>query len=484
MSEKYVKIQALQSAPYTATNNRIEFIIPASFGKISLRDSFVQVYVQANGTTTTAGGVPLVACQWSPDGTTGNAVVTYTDNVALFRNARISCANKGNIESVRRTDVLRQNLNACVRKSETQVDSDNYLAINPIQQLINNQRTSGFQQISKLGNVKAVNNNNVPAMVRLGDILDFCNTSVIDCGSTGDMRIHLEMNINRFVARQVKPNIVPGGDAVEDIAGPVGSDLPVASLTVKAKTENLSESPWYVGQELKLTANINGAGGTEETGVVESISRADDGQVTLNFANTLFTATDGNGGMTGGTLSIPDAASTSLNWNLAELVVKQLPQNVEAPPSVMYHEFMTYELNANNLTNYTHVVEIDGSTDSAIVMPVAANGITANKPNTDIQDYEFSLNNISLTDNRSISLYSPLYLDRFVASMRAADYTARCLSNPEYTIDGLAAQNQNAILCSPLFQTAARKNLQIQINSTTGLGQYILYCSRPRIMDF
>ena len=117
-------------------------------------------------------------------------------------------------------------------------------------------------------------------------------------------------------------------------------------------------------------------------------------------------------------------------------------------------------------------------------MPVAANGIVANKVNEDIQTYEFSLNNISLSDNRLINLYSSLYLDRFVAAMKASDYVARSLRNPVYDIAGLQTQNVNAILASPLFQTASRKNLQIQINSTTGMGQYILYCSRPRIMDF
>ena len=68
--------------------------------------------------------------------------------------------------------------------------------------------------------------------------------------------------------------------------------------------------------------------------------------------------------------------------------------------------------------------------------------------------------------------------------MKASDYVARQLSNPVYDTAGLQQQNDKAILASPLFQTAARKNLQIQINSTTGLGQYILYCSRPRIIDF
>ena len=484
MSEKYVKIQALQAAPYTATNNRIEFIIPQSFGKVSLRDSFIQVYLQATGTTTTAGGLPMVCAQWSPDGTVGNAVDTYTDNVALIRNARISSAIKGSIESVRRTDVLRQNLNTYVRKTQTQVDSDNYIAINPQQQLINGQRASPFQQINKLGNTASINNNNVPAMVRLGDILDFCNVEVLDCGKTGDLRINLEMNINRFVARQVKPLIVNGAGAVDDIAAPVG-DTNINTLTVTAKFEHLEEIPFYVSQELTVTGNVNGVADSEATAIVQSITQAADGTLSIQFNATLFTLTPGNGGLADGVLSIPNAATTTLNWNLAELVVKQLNMNVVAPPSVMYHEFMTYELNANNLTNYTHVVEIDGSTDSAILMPVdPANNIVAQKVNDDLQNYEFSLNNISLSDNRLVDLYSSFYLDRFVAAMRAADYVARNLSNPVFETNGLQTQTENAILATPLFQTASRKNLQIQINSTTGLGQYILYCSRPRIMDF
>jgi len=484
MSEKYVKIQALQSAPYTATNNRIEFIIPQSFGKISLRDSFVQVYVTATGETATAGGVPMVALQWSPDGTAGSAVSTYTDNVALVRNARISSSMKGSIESVRRTDVLRQNLNCYVRKSQTQVDSDNYLAVNPMQQLINGQRASPFQQINKLGNIASQNNNNVPMMVRLGDVLDFCNVEALDCNRTGDIRINLEMNINRFVTRQIKPEILNNAGLVDDIAAPGAGTQDVNSLTLTAKFEHLEEIPWYLGQEILYTGNINGVADTEHRGVITNITQAQDGNLTLGFSSVLFTVNAGAGGAVDGVLTIPDVNFTSISWNLAELVVKQLPMSVQAPPSVMYHEFMTYELNANNLTNYTNVVEIDGSTDSAILMPVAANGIVANKVNEDIQTYEFSLNNISLSDNRLIHLYSSLYLDRFVAAMKASDYVARSLRNPVYDIAGLQTQNVNAILASPLFQTASRKNLQIQINSTTGMGQYILYCSRPRIMDF
>jgi hypothetical protein len=140
MSEKFVKIQSQQNGEFTATNNRVDFVVPASMGKISLRDSFVSIFAIPASTSASAdGSTPQLYLKWSPDGTEGNATNNYFNNVAIVKNAHISSANKGMIESVRRTDILR-NMLQFHRKSYTAIRSESYMSASQLISLNNSQQ--------------------------------------------------------------------------------------------------------------------------------------------------------------------------------------------------------------------------------------------------------------------------------------------------------------------------------------------------------
>jgi hypothetical protein len=473
-SSSYVKIASQQNANFTNTNNRIDFIIPASYGKVSLKDSFVQLYVKAEGVEadpTTGTGVYLTSLRWNDNA--GVARNNYFNNVSVVRNAQISSSNKGNIESVRRVDILRQNLDSMTR-SQTTVDSDRYITGDSLKNLKNEQQYSIFQDVQKLGSVPSVNNPNVPLMIRLGDILNSCNADTVDFMAMGDTRIHLELNINNVNGYQVYPQILNNGQKVNNIPAPAVAQA-ISSLTTTPEYTNLNQSPWYVGQKLTYTGNVNGAIGTSQRAVITSILENVDGSLVLNFDRTLFTLQPAAGGAVDGVLAVVNAASISLLWNRAECVLKQMPQETEAVSGFTFMSFDTYELLGNGATSYTNVVEIDGRAEQALIMPVdAATGLDAKL--TGFTDFRLALNNVDLTDTRSVVPYSSLYYDRLVDGMEQANYTVKNLQNPLYDITQaeMYSADRTEIISMPLFKTANRKNLQININSA-GLTQYVLF---------
>ena len=68
MSEKYVKIQSQQNGDFTATNNRVDYLIPSSMGKVSLKDSFIQMYCRVDAVeadVASGTGVYMSSLKWN-----------------------------------------------------------------------------------------------------------------------------------------------------------------------------------------------------------------------------------------------------------------------------------------------------------------------------------------------------------------------------------------------------------------------------------
>ena len=479
MSEKYIKIQSQQNGAFNNSNNRVDWIIPSSFGKVSMKDSFIQMYCKVDAVEadpSTGTGVYMSSLRWNNGGTPYN---NHFDNVALIRNSRISSANKGMIESVRRTDILRQNL-ASMRQSQSEVDSLRYITADPLKNLKNGQQYGFFTDVNKLGGVASVSNDNTPVMVRLGDVLDFCNVDVVDMSKLGDTRIHTELNIANISAYQVFPEVLTNGDKVNNIAQPA-SDTAINSLTTTTKYTNLDQSPWYVGQKIEYTGTVNGAGNTTAEAIINSIVQNADGSLTLNLNRTIFTLNTTGGGATVGTLDIVAPTSLTPQFHRMELVLKVVPPSTPDASNVLYTQFDTYELNGLGSTSYTNVVEIHGGAENCVIMPVNANGLDST---ASITDFRIALNNVELTDSRSVIPYTPLYHDRVVAGLGKADYVVKSLQNSIYdnTVDGQFSASQTSTIVMPLFETMNRKNLQININSS-GLNAFVLYTSVPRTLE-
>ena len=389
-SEKYIKLQSQQNGLFSPSNNRVDFVIPASYGKVSLKDSFIQVYCQMNivdgGPTADGEGIYQSSLGWK------NAGVNYDNhfnNVALIRNAHISSANKGMIESVRRTDVLRQNMSS-FRQSQTNVDSNRYMSANSLYNLSNKQKYGLWTDINKTGSVRSVNNLNTPIMIRLGDILDFCNVDVIDFAAMGDTRVHLELNLENVEARLIYPLQLTNAEKMNDIAQP-GVATDITQLTTSTKYSNLNQSGYWVGQKLQITGEVNGTPATVVSRTITTINQNADGSLTLTFNGSLFTLTSTGGGATGITIDNETPSIQTAEFTRMECVLKQMPQSSEVVQNVLYTQFDTYELLGNGATGYTNVVEIDGQAENAVIMPLDANGLDAT---LSVSNFRIACNNV------------------------------------------------------------------------------------------
>ena len=97
----FVKVQCQQAI--SPNQNLMDFVIPSSFGGIDMDRSYLQILstitTTDKGTTT---GVHNFNTSWN--GTLQGALY----NSALIRNTRLSSSKKGQLEDIRRSDLLHQ----------------------------------------------------------------------------------------------------------------------------------------------------------------------------------------------------------------------------------------------------------------------------------------------------------------------------------------------------------------------------------------
>jgi hypothetical protein len=467
-SSKYIKIQSQQNANFTDANNRLDFIVPASAGKVNLRDSFVQLYCEM---TSDSAGLAPVTLQWTTEPT------VKFNNVALVKNADVKSVNLGHIEAGRRVDVLKNAL-ADITRTSDQVECANYLDASPMMSSVDAQVFSIFQQYNKSGTQYSTQAQNVPIEIRLGDILDFFNNGVVDMARMGDMRIHLELNLDKVRGNfyDISAVFANNNNRLLNLAGDPAGQIWNSSTTTCVFT-SLKHSPYYVGMPITVTytSSTLGAGRTFNS-VITSIVYNDAGTLNISWANDQAIAA--NEALTEIVVTYTVPGNASATFYMAELVLKE--DNSPPVNAVSFHQFNTYELNGNNLTNYNHVLEIEGDAVAGLILPVdATNGLQA-KLDT-LTNWRLFLNNINLTDREEFTA-SSLSTDRLVKTLDTIRHPSRNLNRPLYSTDSpfqMYNANTQMILASPLFPTEGRKNFQITITSN-GLNSFIVYTAVPK----
>ena len=107
---KIVKLQSEQSGPFNASRNLIDFDLMGG-RQYDLRNSYVNLVgtmTQTDVVPGTGEGVYNWHALWADK---DNSVTNYRfPNVALVKNARMTCDKAGTLEDIRRVDVLRTHL--------------------------------------------------------------------------------------------------------------------------------------------------------------------------------------------------------------------------------------------------------------------------------------------------------------------------------------------------------------------------------------
>lgn len=502
--DKYVKYQSQQGGSFSANQNLIDFHIPGNSGTYDLKDSFIQIMCDIQATETAgdagsdAGGVYNTMLNW----VSTDAMKLHFQNVALVRNASLSCSASGRIENLRRCDVLRQNLSTYV-KDQREEACESYLQINQTVREINAQQYGINQQINKTGLDKSQNLNQVPIAISLADIYEFCEVREYDTDRAGNTHVHLECNFDKLVPveNMLNADVLPAGVKnfkTVDGTGTVPNAITIGVAAATTVFTTLDQSPYYVGQRLKVTANENGGAvaiPADTFKVVSEIGYADDGSLTLKFETAWAAALGAGESYTAGAVEIVPAASLVANFTRAEIVMKRV-DSPDGQDQIEYNTYSTEETAGNSATSFRNLYTVEGDAENLLIMfPNGPDNLLSSQ-NTN-ESWRLSLNNIDLTD-RDVSEATPLAYDRLSMTLRNMGYRLANLtenagqSGNNAPTDGAnpwanvytKTQFDTDIIANPLFQTAGTKLLQVQINSSVGVKNLILYKQLPRVFSY
>ncbi len=490
--DKFIKIQSNQSE-FSNTANLVDFVIPQG-DVYDLRDSWVNLEYQIDVVETeTASGIGVydMELQWI----TTDPEKPKFFNSAIVRDCHMENSRQGLIESVRRIDQLSQ-VRQTYEKSWGEAKSGAVLDASHNISPINRQSYGITRQFNKEGLNKSIVNNNAQTMIRLGDLMDFCNTPEYDSNKGGQTRIHLRLNMNRLegAQRMLDASIVPAEVKQFKKITALGNvnTITLGKQDGSANTNvfDLNQVPYYVGMKVLITATHTDGGGDDRAdapAVISAIEWATNKTYSLTFEQNWGTALTAGKEYTA--ISVKPQApiqSSSIKLSQAQIVLKRV-SNPQGGSAIEYTTFSTEEGSAGTLESYSEqfVVEPE-ATNMLMCFNNGADGLISK--NNQLTDYQVSVNSVPQTD-RSVAKNSPLDYDRKSSTFRRLGNGLRNLT--ENAGDAGKASPwadvykdvkfNSTIIASPLPVSDRQKLLQINANATAGgNGNYSLFKSLPR----
>jgi len=485
-----IKISSNEGGPFTSSQNRVSFTIPGN----AVYD-MSQAYINLNTTftpqeneTVSGNGVYILDLHWA---STDNNHPQFF-NSSVVKNCSISSARNGQIENIRRVDLL-SNILKTYNSSMQEQKGRAYKSASQNIEPVNEQQYSIYRDINKLGNVKSKANNNASIKIMLSDLFDFCfQADELDTNKTGDLRVDLELNMDKLQAKQRMPTaqLSTGSLAFNDLT--TAGDL--NTVTTKVAFETLDQSPYYTGLKVQISATGAGTGPppaiANARAVVETITQNANGTLTLTFENNWGNLPAGGGSYIDVQVSdVEDLASASVNVNFAEIVLLDLAKNSSDFDEIEYCTYSTEETNGNGLTSYQNQFQVEPEADALVVIhPMNENGLIA-KGGT-FASHRIRQDQVDLTD-RNVETDSPLYYDRINMTMTQMKMKVKNLkenngntSKDEYPPQEASSQ-QEAIM-SPLNQTPREKYVQVNIEAKAGqsVNSLALFKHLPRVFKY
>jgi len=506
--DKYIKIQANQSL-FSHTANLVDFVIPQG-DVYDLSDSWMNMNFVTNVVEVAAeaqGGIYNSDLEWIPNVTAGKHPKFF--NSAIVRDATMESSRHGILESLQRVDILSQ-AKATYDKSWGEALSESYKAGCQMIQPINHQVYGIENQINKVGTNKSVSNLNNQVMVRLGDVMDICNTTEYDTMRAGQTRVHFRLNLDKL--RPVQKMLSTAAEPIAEVkqfrdvtTGTVGNTIILGGTgagAVDMQVHHLDEVPYFVGMKVGLAWEFGPVAApvaATGTAVISAIvwDKENKGRYTLSFetdwASVPPTATDTY------TKIVVTPASP---WDSAELLLAscQLVLKRKIDPagatSIDYTTYSTEQGNGNRQTTFNQVFPTEGAATN-LLMCFQDGDTQLISHNVNVLGHQLSVNNVPLTD-RLVSSDSPLDYDRKVATFRRlgsklsnlvenAGAASSLLYGSAYT----ELEFKSTVIAAPLPVTAQQKQLSVHIECGNGnvggfegVGQYALFKSLPRSLVY
>lgn len=504
---KVIKISSNQGGRFTASNNLVDWDIPAD-GVYDLSKSYVNLMCSVSSVDSDGGNQAIFIPQILLKNDDGTVQQNKMSNVAFVKNMSLSCQNKGQIADIRRVDVLRNNLNEYMLSQEEKDSLDNESAVSSFNQ--NHQLNSIFREIRKEG-TKNSENRQSPIRIPLSQLCNFGKVKQYDTTKYGKTRLHCELNLDRVNVGQYLGNDDGSGgasnwkrgmawNAMKDMN--VARDATCGSLDSSLVYKNLEDSPVWVGQRIRVSCTgVAGgrAGGvfTNEKRTITAINYlpttagGGEGQITITLDEPLQ---NGQGPLTGGEsytgISIDgDNGVHTFSCDYGELVLTKISTPQKGSDTITYTEFSTEEHNANGVQNFQRQFSIEPECVNVFIMK---NEDIISKRG-DLNSWRLRLNNEDLT-NRPVGYNSPLALDRINMTLgnsnnklhNANQQNQRVLNNSigeNIPASNSVNGNQLLLICNPVPQTQQDKMLQVNIDcATASLNKMCLFKECIRVV--
>jgi len=488
--QKFNSVQGSFDTGVGASKVFCDFNIPSG-AVLNMKDSYINVCMSiahtdynetAGGSNSGGRGVQILDLGLL-DSNLGNSVQDLP-NVALVKNAHMKGSNVGKIDDVRRLDALKTGFYLFEKDNNDKSDKS-YYGLRGIKEQ-EGFRNSPFQHLERVGtDISVDRTQNVK--IKMSEIFDICNETQLDTNKTGNLDIHLELNLDKLRVSQelnatddiwteTPPRQTDNRNTFQDQTGATGGQV---GLTLEMKNiftpkEFKSQIPYHIGQKLSITA-AGGTGGAltaQERRITEIAYDNTTGKTTLTLDSALRTLA--NGETNSGIVAVGTNVQTNnIVVEKIELVLREVVNPSNVPTSYSY---FTYPLEQDNISgssmrkNYY----VEGDSQNAYLM---VGDITPSFNTTEtLNKYRFSLNNEDLT-NRDIQYESSEHNDYVV---RTYKNNQRQLKNiTKKYIDGTedindAGNNYTAyVLMTPLIQRDDNQQSILSINADTENGNAI-----------
>jgi len=494
--DNIIKIQPQQSGFVSRSKKQLaDFILPAGVN-YDLSRSYISVELEPNAVYTHApavAGITPVCNQFftfEGGGTAGanegiGNFVKYPSNAVLVKNASAFATKVGKAEDLRNVDKLRTNLGMYSRNQmeleNDIVDLSNYD--------MNSQFHLGAEELVKIGNEPS---RVKPHEVRipLSSIFNHAKTESFNTNKYGELRYHFELNLDLLNVSQYTTNVAAG--LLYGVAGANYSKMNDVTLTGnsnKLVTHNeypdLNQSPWAIGQTVRVSSNKAGAGVVQNPTYFTIINieknttaggDADDERLVLTL----------NGNWDSGAaaytaIAISDLDDTSTN-NLSELVKNvELTAVVNNEPAsnapLVYTTYLSQEDSYPASQRIQRNYEIPPNCKNVYVM---FNTYTVSRDTLDT--YRVTIDNEEIT-NRAVQINSPLHFDLIQQTFMNAGDQIHAIANKINILNTSSVANDDAskelkIIAFPVpFKPVSQRlNLELEAPAAaTLLGQHVIF---------
>jgi hypothetical protein len=477
MADKQVKLNSKQGGPFNARQNLIDFEIPSGMA-VDMAKSYINLQCHCE-TVEASTGVFDFKLEYTHNG----AHELTAPNTAIVRNCSLRSANKGMLEDIRRSDVLRTNLHYLSKTTEDN-DGTLYKQILPHKTRTNHAQ-SIWRDLKKEGSV-ASRELTSPIQIPMSDLFNL-GSATVDTTFLGDTRVHLEISPERFVPKQ----LFNGPDSL-DFANPLfkqmvdisGVTTEIFTVTSSVKYEDLADSPFWVGMPVVVNYTFTRAPAGPEDAVYNTTIREieyirsdlvvpdNEKRLKITLETAFQNVPEASDVFTAITLSGQSAqpyGGLVFSVDYAEIVLQETdPVKMDG---MVFTTYTLQETNGYGSQSWAEQFICEPSAYNIMALALNENDLLTQKD--EIKQFRIRVNNVDSTD-RDVVVGSPLYLDRIsmYKTNNGESLKSAVLHVPNAVGDGQTARYATLPLkpymVNPLPVTQGTKIVDLNVSATGG----------------